>query len=67
MNSIPNKIEGFEPAIRGSFIPNLTPDSFLRNLGKVSSHGHGPLLKLSLCQFCEKVYNITGNQKGIRE
>ncbi len=30
MNSIPNKIESFEPTIRGSFIPNLPPDPFLR-------------------------------------
>jgi hypothetical protein len=30
LNSIPNKIESFEPTIRRSFIPNLTPDPFLR-------------------------------------
>ena len=30
MNSMPNEIETFEPAICGSFIPNLTPDPFLR-------------------------------------
>ena len=30
MNSIPNKIESFEPTIRRSFVPNLTPDPFLR-------------------------------------
>jgi hypothetical protein len=30
LNSIPNKIESLEPTIRRSFIPNLTPDPFLR-------------------------------------
>jgi hypothetical protein len=30
LNGIPNKIESFEPTIRRSFIPNLTPDPFLR-------------------------------------
>ena len=30
MNSIPNKIETFEPTIRRGFIPNLTPDPLLR-------------------------------------
>jgi hypothetical protein len=29
LNSIPNKIESFEPAIHRSFIPNLTPDPLL--------------------------------------
>jgi hypothetical protein len=30
LNSIPNKIETFKPAIRRGFIPNLTPDPLLR-------------------------------------
>ena len=30
MNSIPNQIKSFEPTIRRSFVPNLTPDPFLR-------------------------------------